>query len=247
MNSLIKITLGIVIGLPATVWAANESLNNAQLSCLLEPSKEVELSSEVPGLLQKITVQRGDTVKEGDVIASLTSRVERAALETARARVDFAKRKVKRNEVLYKKGLLSDHERDELLTEQRVAELTARESYVRLQQRQTKSPLSGVVVERYSDPGEYVDEEPLLKIVTLDPLHAEVVLRSELYGHVHKGMRVDIYPEGPLNQVYPGQVDLVDPMIDAASSTFGVRVTLANPEQKIPAGLRCRVSFTNPE
>lgn len=247
MNSFVKFTLSMAIGLPQLLWAANEPLNNAQLSCLLEPSKEVELSSEVPGVLQKISVQRGDKVAKGDVIASLTTRVERAALETARARVDFAKRKVKRNEVLYKKGLLSDHERDELLTEQRLAELTAKESYVRLQQRQTKSPLSGVVVERYSDPGEYVDEEPLLKIVSLDPLHAEVVLRSELYGHVQKGMQVDIFPEGPLSQAYPGQVEIIDPMIDAASSTFGVRITLANPEQRVPAGLRCRVSFRNTE
>jgi hypothetical protein len=36
---------------------------------------------------------------------------------------------------------------------------------------------------------------------------------------------------------------VVDPMFDAASGTFGVRLTLPNPERKIPAGLKCRARF----
>jgi hypothetical protein len=32
-------------------------------------------------------------------------------------------------------------------------------------------------------------------------------------------------------------------VIDAASSTFVVRVDIANPELKVPSGLRCRVRF----
>ena len=217
--------------------------DDGALSCLLEPSKEVELSSEVTGVLEKVTVQRGDRVKKGQVLISLSSRVERAALETARAKVEFAKRKVKRNEVLYNKGLLSDHERDEMLTEQRLAELLARESYVRLKQRETKSPISGVVVERYLEPGELVDEEPFMKIVSLDPLHAEVVMRSEFYGQIDNGMAVTLYPEGALSQGYDGKVHLVDPLIDAASSTFAVRILLPNKGRALPAGLKCRIQF----
>lgn len=218
-------------------------LDEGQLSCLLEPSKEIELSSEVSGVINKLSAGRGDKVEKGQVVMSLNSTVERAALATSRARVDFAKRKVKRNEVLYKKGLLSDHERDEMLTEQRLAELTASEAYVRLKQRETKSPITGIVVERYLDPGELVDDEPFIKIVALDPLHAEVVMRSEYYGQVEKGMSVTLYPEGRFNQPYPAQVHRVDPLIDAASGTFAVRVELQNKDLVIPAGLKCRVAF----
>ena len=38
-------------------------------------------------------------------------------------------------------------------------------------------------------------------------------------------------------------VEVVDPMFDAASGTFGVRLTLPNPDRKIPAGLKCRARF----
>ena len=39
-------------------------------------------------------------------------------------------------------------------------------------------------------------------------------------------------------------VDLVDPMGDAGSGTFGVRLSLPNPERDIPAGLKCRVELS---
>lgn len=241
-----KFSLWLIVSLivvPSMAWAEVSAFDEGQLSCLLEPSKEVELSSEVAGVLQKVTVQRGDRVKKGQILISLSSRVERASLATAKAKVEFAKRKVKRNEVLYKKGLLSDHERDEMLTEQRLAELITRESYVRLSQRETKSPINGVVVERYLEPGELVDEAPFMKIVSLDPLHAEVVMRSEYYGKIKKGMAVALYPDGALSQTYEGKVHLVDPLIDAASSTFAIRIVLPNKEQKLSAGLKCRVQF----
>jgi hypothetical protein len=38
-------------------------------------------------------------------------------------------------------------------------------------------------------------------------------------------------------------VTVVDRVVDAASSTFGVRLELANPDYRLPAGLKCRVRF----
>lgn len=237
--------LVLLLGVSPLVNAVeHNALTDGQLSCLLEPSKEIELSSEVSGVISELSLGRGDKVKKGQVVMKLNSRLERAALATARARVDFAKRKVKRNEVLYKKGLLSDHERDEMLTEQRLAELTASESYVRLALRQTKSPINGVVVERLLDPGELVDDLPFLKIVSLDPLKAEVIMRSQFYGQISKGMPVTLYAEGRSEQAYVGKVHRVDPLIDAASSTFAISVEIPNKDQLLPAGLKCRVEFS---
>jgi hypothetical protein len=38
-------------------------------------------------------------------------------------------------------------------------------------------------------------------------------------------------------------VEVVDPTLDAASGTFGVRLRLPNPGYRIPAGVKCRASF----
>lgn len=230
------------LGLAAGVQAEPAALNQGQLSCLLEPSKEAELSSEVPGVMRQLKVQRGDVVEKGQVLMTLNSSVEKAALDTARAKLDFARRKVKRNEELYRKNLISDHEQDEMLTEQRLAQFLAKEAQVRLQQRETRSLFAGVVVERLKEPGEFVDDTPFLKVVSLNPLHAEVVIEARYYGQVTRGMPVTLFADGK-EEAFPGEVKILDPVIDAASNTFAVTVELDNSEQVLAAGVRCRVEF----
>jgi hypothetical protein len=42
---------------------------------------------------------------------------------------------------------------------------------------------------------------------------------------------------------FPARVIIVDRVVDAASSTFGIRLELRNPGNRIPAGIRCKVKF----
>jgi hypothetical protein len=50
-------------------------------------------------------------------------------------------------------------------------------------------------------------------------------------------------PERPVGGSYQARVEVVDQMFDAASGTFGVRLTLPNPQRRIPAGLKCKARF----
>jgi len=66
-----------------------------------------------------------------------------------------------------------------------------------------------------------------------------------LFGKVKPGMLANVVSEIATGESYQATVALVDPMGDAASGTFGVRLTLPNPDQMIPAGLKCRVGIQN--
>jgi membrane fusion protein, multidrug efflux system len=57
------------------------------------------------------------------------------------------------------------------------------------------------------------------------------------------GMTSQVKPESPLTGEYSAKVMVVDRVMDAASGTFGVRMELPNPHLKLPAGLKCSVSF----
>lgn len=228
---------------------AQAQLNDSQLSCLLEPSSEIELSSQVSGVVSKVNTERGGKVRKGQVLVALESELERAALKTVKARAEFASRKLERNQELLAQELLSDFERDELVTEQQLARLTVAEATARLSQRQIRSPIDGVVVKRHVSIGEYVGTDPVLELVSLNPLHAEVVMRADYYGDVEEGMTVDVslvHPSGEgERQTVAGKVTVVDRVIDAASSTFGFRVEVANPDLTLPAGLKCEIDFTS--
>jgi len=221
----------------ATSCAADESEG------MIYPSEIVKVSSQVSGILEEVLVERGDIVTAGQVLARLKSGVEKASVELARANVAFLKRKAERNVELAKKRLISEHEHDELVNELKKAELQLEEAQERLKLRTIVSTIDGVVTERLMAPGDYVGETPIMKLASLNPLRVEVIAPARRYGGIRKGMKAEIRPEAPVGGVYIGKVTIVDRVIDAASSTFGVRIELANPKLKVPSGLRCRVRF----
>jgi membrane fusion protein (multidrug efflux system) len=242
----IRILTGLVITMVLVTRAVNAqgvSIDGNEFYCVLEPNTEIEISAAVEGVLDKVLVQRGDRIKRGQVLAMLISGVERATVELAEARVEFGKRKAIRNEELYRKKLISIHDKDELDTEFIIAELQVKQAKEQLKLRKIISPIDGVIIERQKDAGEYVETEPLLTAVSLDPLNVEAVAPADLYGSIKKGMPAKVTTIGPLSKTYDAKVILIDQVIDAASNTIRVRLALPNPGNKIPAGLRCNVTF----
>lgn len=218
--------------------------SNDSFEGLIEPSMVVKLGSQVFGTLHSVLVDRGDMVMKGQVVAELHSDIEKAEVELVKARVEFSERKVHRNEDLYLKKLISIHEKDEMETELKISLLQLHEAEEKLKIRTIKSPVDGVVVERYLSPGEYVGEDPIMEIARIDPLYVEVVVPVEKFGTIKKDMMAEIRPE-PLNiRNLKARVIIVDRVIEAASGTFAVRLELPNPDHILPAGLKCRVFFT---
>lgn len=215
------------------------------LECLIEPSMVVNVGSPVDGVIEEVLVDRGDHVRKGQVVAKLQSGVEAAAAKLSEARVEYGRRRVERNEALYEKQLISAQERDELVTEVKLREEELKKDQENLKLRTITSPLDGVVVERRLAPGEYIrtDKSMVLKLARIDPLNVEVVAPASLFGTVRVGMsgRVTLAPFFP--GTYQARVVVVDKVIDAASGTLGVRLQMANPGNKIPAGIRCSVVF----
>ena len=212
------------------------------LRCLLEPSLTLDLASQEPGIVERVLVDRGDHVAAGQAVILLKSDVERAAVDLARAKLDFGRRKVQRNVELYRDRLISIHERDEMETEVDIAAMELRAAEERLKLRTILSPIDGIVAERTGDPGEYVNDEPVMTIVAVDPLHVEVVAPAMALGAIQLGMQARVSPD-VVGGVFDARVIAIDPVIDATSNTFGVRLRLANPDNAIRAGLNCSVTF----
>jgi membrane fusion protein, multidrug efflux system len=219
------------------------SAQEQDLDGLIEPYEVVEISSRVPGILDEVTVKRGDLVEKEQVLARLKDSLEKIAVKLARARVEFSTRRAERNEELYQAQLVSVHEKDELETEILINKLQVEEAVEILAMRTIRSPVQGLVVERSREPGESVGAEPILTIARIDPLNVEVIAPVERFGTIAKGMRAEVRPEAPVGGMYVGEVTIVNQVIDAASGTFGVRVEVPNHDYKLPAGLKCKVRF----
>jgi RND family efflux transporter MFP subunit len=184
-------------------------------------------------------------VKAGALVATLESRVERAAVDLAKERSDFGRRKVERNDELYAKNMISINEKDELETDSFLSLMELKHAEAILAQRTIYSPIDGVVVERYFSEGEFVHSEPIVKVAQMNPLNVEVILPVSALGRVKQGMTAIVFPQAPIKEGYSARVVIVDKVVDAASGTIGVRLLLQNPGNRIPAGLKCRVDFNH--
>ncbi len=245
-----------------------------EFDCMIEPRKAVEVRAASEGLIDRIWVDRGDTVKAGQVLVTLDSGVEKAATESARyratmqgkirtgeSRVEFATQKYIRRDKLASQSFVSQQDRDEALTEKRLAdselieahddrrlsELEYRRLSEQLRLRTIKSPVDGVVVDRMLHAGELADNrdlrKPILKLADIGTLHVEALLPIDAYGKLTVGQSLEVLPENPVGGRYAATVKVVDRVMDAASGTFGVRLELPNPGLKLPAGIKCKLSL----
>lgn len=226
-------------GMASFSWAEGREV----LDCLLKPSMEIELASPVAGVIRDLSVVRGDMVKEGQLVAALRDEVESALYKLNIFQAEFGRRTIARNDELFKQNLLSEQERDRIEMDNGLYALQASQVEAQLKQKRIFSPISGVVIDRMRDPGEGVGDGPILKIAKLDPLHAELVVSLAKLGSVEKGDELTIEVAQPFGGVYAAKVIVVDPVVDAASGTFGILLNLPNPNNIIPAGLKCTVSF----
>ena len=242
--------------------------------CVIEPNQLVEVSSAVTGVMDILKVKRGDFVKKGQILATLKSGIEKATVELARARAgrdqaikaktarsEFTRRRLDRNKELYRKKLVSEQVVDEAETEallaelelgeflenRAIAELELQRALESLKIRTIRSPFAGVVIDISVVPGESIENRPLLKIASINPLNVEVIAPVQLFGKIKKNMKARVFPEEPIGGRYTAKVVIVDQVIDAASGTFGIRLELPNRKYRIPAGLRCQVNFSSPK
>ena len=238
MKSYMRLSISLLISslFATTLQAKNH--DDGILSCLLEPSEDVRLGVPSDGVLANISVDRSDRVKKGQLLAELDTRFERASLNTQETRAEFAARRLERARNLQVAQLMPEQELDELVTDQRLAVLELAERREQIRLKQAFSPIDGVVVERFASTGDLVQKNELLRIMQLDPLYAEVVLSLDWFGHIHTGEHHQLLLQH-LDEVVEAHVVNVDRVIDPASSTFRVRLSLPNPNYRIPSGLRC--------
>ncbi len=213
------------------------------VECLIEPQHRVRVATPVEGRVDEIRVDRGDRVEAGQVVAVIESGVERATLRVDEARVEFGRRRLERHEQMFREAVISEGKLDLVREEQRVAELERDRSRAVLEQRRIRSPIDGVVVRRFLEPGEFADPPQILEIVRIDPLRVEAFVPAALFGRIREGDRGAVVPELGDGEAREAVVVAVDPLVDPASGTFGVRLELPNADQEIPAGLKCRVRF----
>ena len=222
------------------------------------------------GIVHQVHVKRGESVRAGQVLVTLRADVERANASAAKTRaavdaevlaaqtgVTLAEQKQRRAQSLQAQNFVSpqavDLARGELdIAQQKLNQVKGQQriwveergvAEAQLALRTVRSPFDGVVVERFVNPGERVDDRPLVRVAVIDPLRVELMVPTAQYGSFSLGDSVTIRPELPGAGAVNATVQHVDRVFDAASNSFRVQLSLPNADHRLPAGLRCKADI----
>jgi cobalt-zinc-cadmium efflux system membrane fusion protein len=229
--------------------------------------REVRVSPLVGGVATKITVELGQTVKRGQVMAQLFSR-ELAEAQSEfvgfQAQLEAEHKKLTRSQELVKLGAASREELEGVEASHQVHAAHVEETRQRLlllglsedQIEQVRAgrkvssdvaipaPIDGVVTARSLNLGQVVmTGQELFTVTDLSSLWIEGSLLEDHFAAVRAGSRATITTPAYPGRTYRGPVDYIDPRVDPQTRTAKVRVVVENADGGLRLGMYMDMLF----
>jgi RND family efflux transporter MFP subunit len=248
------------------VTATNGTIEAAlEISGTLAPRTRVPVKPRVPGALERVLVDIGDNVTEGQTIATIDRReidaqadaavaavsVAKASLETADASLSNATLELDRAKVLFEGGALPRQRLDAAQTAHRsavaqrdlaTANLAQADASLRrareVQRNATvTSPVTGVVVERNYDAGAIPGDPPIVVVADLRQMKLEAGVSELEAGRLRVGMKARIEAQAKPGQVFEGQLGAIAPEVDERNRHFKIEVRVPNDKRELLSGM----------
>lgn len=223
-----------------------------ELTGRIEAARNFDAGFQTGGRLQDLSVDVGDTVTAGQVLARLNTTQQQAALiaaqaaeRSATAQLDEAKRAFTRLQDLLASGATTRRSVEEAEAAQRVARgaLDAAHANVARTQAAMKSSVvkvhaAGIVTHRFAQVGEVLQAgQPVFRIAEESQREAvfDVYEAALLEFDPDAAIELDVLANGRLR--YTGQVREIAPLIAPATGTIAVRVLLQGASETVPLGV----------
>lgn len=214
---------------------------------LVQPLREVIVSSQVESLIVELAVREGDYVEKGAVMARLYSRPEQLEVERARAALEMREFENQGAQNLFKDNLISEDEAMQKRIELNIARIVLEQAEEAVSRRIILAPISGIVVDRFQEEGELVSSgNPLFEVVDVATVRVQLFLSVEETRALRVGQSLPVFfPELGSGGTASATVEFIDPRVDPASGLMRVRLELPNKDGRLKAGLRGRLTLNS--
>ncbi len=242
----------------STVIQAGGSDAAREFSGIAQTDRVVDLSFRSNGIITKFNIALGQQVSKGDVLAELDNVSARLAYEQARASLNSAKSSydtqnlaLQRVRDLYEKGgsSLSDYEAAKNQFRTAKANYRSAQRSVDLQQEQIRygeivAPEDGVIAAVNNDINENVSAGQTVAVLNAGTeMEIEVGLPESIINLVKADTEVAIRFSALADRSYQGRVKEISPSLDQQSATYPVRVSIADADEQVRAGMAATVAF----
>jgi RND family efflux transporter MFP subunit len=222
------------------------------LSGNLKAERQGTVRAEVGGPILATYAEKGQTVREGQVLARIDDTAlrdqylsARSAVTTADAAAAVARRNLERAQRLVQAGAIADRDLETAQLGASSAESQLSDARARmvladkqLQKTEIRAPFPGVISDRPVSAGDVVQPGmALLTVVDPRSMRLDAAVPADQLGSVHANAPVFFTVSGYPGRSFQGRVERINPTADPATGQVAVYVTVPNASGALVGGL----------
>lgn len=235
-----------VDAVPVEIALAAHSAISASYSgtAALVADHEAQVTAKTSGVLKKLYVEEGMTVKAGQLLAELDDADAMAKAKQAEAQMHKAEATFAHAQAAIPKHLIPEYEYEQDkfdLAAQRAAYDAAK---IQLSYTRIVAPVDGVIAERSIKLGNLVQaNQNLFRIVGMNPLQAVLNVPERQLGILKAGQTVQLEADALPGKKFAGTILRIAPVVDAASGTFRVTCQFHDASAVLRPGMFARIDI----
>lgn len=211
-----------------------------RISGVTSPDKRTTLATRSAGILGELKVKKGDKVEAGDVVLVLDGAEKQAMVDTAKALLEQRQKEAENIERLVKNGISPTTQSDSARSALASARSQLEAAQADIDRLTVVAPFSGIIDQVMVEEGSWLPSgEAAAVLLQLDPVVALGEVSEREIAYVSVGSEADVRLIS--GDIVTGKVRHVSLEATSGTRTFPIEVAIANPDNKLPAGMTAEI------
>jgi membrane fusion protein (multidrug efflux system) len=217
--------------------------NNLSLSGSIEANEQVEIRSEVSGIVESINFREGTTVSKGQLLFKVNDVELRAQLAQAKTKEGLASENERRAKLLLEKEAISQEEYDVAKADFKLAKAQTQLIQAQIGKTSVRAPFSGTIGLRSISQGTYITPSLLVaKLVNINQLKISFSIPEKYANQIKSNTDLSFTVAGSTKK-YTATIYAIEPEVEIATRTLQVRAIAENRDGKLLPGTFANVEL----
>ena len=227
----------------AIVIKPQDFSNTISLSGSIEANEQIEIHSEVSGIVENISFSEGSQVSKGQVLLKVNDIELRAQLAQAKTKENLASENERRAKLLLQKEAISQEEYDIASADYRTTKAQTQLIEAQIGKTFIRAPFSGKIGLRSISPGTYVTPTILIaNLVNTNPLKITFSIPEKYASEIVKGSQIT-FTVPNMTEKFSAKIYAIEPGIELATRTLKIRALTENSNGKLLPGTFANIEF----
>ncbi len=209
----------------------------------IEAGEEITVVAEIDGVVTSLPFREGAPIAKGGVIAQLDDVQLRAEVSRTEALRDRSQSMHDRVKSIVDQGAGAPQDLDDAASALKVAEANLALARARLTKTRIVAPWDGIAGSRRVSPGAFLRPgDPITTLAAIGELRVTLSAPERYLSSLKRGAAVTVTTTAYPDTAFEGTIDVIEPVLDAATRSARIVARVANPGGLFRPGMSANVS-----